>query len=617
MSSYAIQKEEATELSPSKEARQSIRYGEFSVTPPTFSLIDARNIFSLLLLTFILQLPGLFDLEFFRHTEADRTLIGWEMVTSGDYVVPHLMGSEILTKPPLFYWLVAGAMHLFGATSEWVARAPSVFISLLFVVSQYLFVRYAGASSRMSFLFSLCLTTSLLFLTLGNVAEIDMTFGFLCALTLYGSYFSIVRPRFLKTVLVYAVMGLAFLAKGPPVVFFFLWTHIVFYGAYRFILKSPRSDYRLSSTRFILWNLSGVAVFIGVVSVWIIPLALRVGWAELGYQLDQEVFQRVVQASNRGRGAFYYLRHLIVSVTPWSIPLIGAITLWIVRLRSPEKTKTLPQAESRQFFWFSVIVVAGALVMLSLSSGKSSRYFFPVNVFAVNFSVFAMLYLRGSPVEKWMMRFGIWFGFLCCAVLSVLPFIVDFEGVSLGNAVFCAVMLGIPLFFLGYACRKKNSLGAMIALALIMLGVRIGQGGVYVPFRNATRSVKHVSATIHQLVPVGEPIYTVEMFERWIMYYLKQEGRDVLRLTPALVKEMRDKSRKAYLLLNVDEELWRMEQLYHHDPELKIIREYEIRKDNLAIVEASYRAVSSLTPRRVFPTAPSPAYYLDAADWIP
>lgn len=40
--------------------------------------------------------------------------IAWEMLTSGDWLVPHLDGLPYFHKPPLFYWLTAASLNACG-----------------------------------------------------------------------------------------------------------------------------------------------------------------------------------------------------------------------------------------------------------------------------------------------------------------------------------------------------------------------------------------------------------------------------------------------------------------------------------------------------------------------
>src|SRR5262249_27929695 len=72
-----------------------------------------------------LDRPGFFDNEG-RYAEAAR-----EMLLRHDLVTPEMNQTLFLNKPPLMYWLTAGAFAL-GATGEW-ARLASVLMAALAV----------------------------------------------------------------------------------------------------------------------------------------------------------------------------------------------------------------------------------------------------------------------------------------------------------------------------------------------------------------------------------------------------------------------------------------------------------------------------------------------------
>jgi len=50
--------------------------------------------------------------------------VAWEMLRSGDWLTPTLNGLPFFHKPPLFYWLTAGSMALFGAHEAAARVAP-------------------------------------------------------------------------------------------------------------------------------------------------------------------------------------------------------------------------------------------------------------------------------------------------------------------------------------------------------------------------------------------------------------------------------------------------------------------------------------------------------------
>lgn len=66
--------------------------------------------------------------------------VAWEMLRSGEYLTPTLNGLPYFHKPPLFYWITALALHLFGS-NEWAARVASWCGAVLGTVMLYAFVR--------------------------------------------------------------------------------------------------------------------------------------------------------------------------------------------------------------------------------------------------------------------------------------------------------------------------------------------------------------------------------------------------------------------------------------------------------------------------------------------
>src|SRR5262245_61411439 len=51
--------------------------------------------------------------------------VAWEMVRSGNWLLPTLDTLPFFHKPPLFYWLTAAAISILG-NNEWAARLPSL-----------------------------------------------------------------------------------------------------------------------------------------------------------------------------------------------------------------------------------------------------------------------------------------------------------------------------------------------------------------------------------------------------------------------------------------------------------------------------------------------------------
>ena len=150
-------------------------------------------------------------------------------------------------------------------------------------------------------------------------------------------------------------------------------------------------------------------------------------------------------------------------------------------------------------------------------------------------------------------------------------------------------------------------------LVLCMFAARDAQRFIYAPYRNFERSVKPIVAKIESDLPPGAVLYNVELFERWINYYLKHKGRESYRLSPEEANNPRALNGRAYLLLHHDEESWRVEQLREVDPTVKVIEEFNRPKAHFLLVEADAAALKHLKPHESFPTKPSHPWYTDPA----
>jgi 4-amino-4-deoxy-L-arabinose transferase-like glycosyltransferase len=140
-----------------------------------------------------LTVVGLWRIPLLDPDEPRSALVARIMVDRGDWLVPHLPqayqhqypgypveGDLIvyLNKPPLFFWLEAVAITLFGPT-DLAVRLPSVAAQVLTVLLVYLIGRarpQAGTRSgrRAGLLGGLVMATALLAVILGRVARMDM-----------------------------------------------------------------------------------------------------------------------------------------------------------------------------------------------------------------------------------------------------------------------------------------------------------------------------------------------------------------------------------------------------------------------------------------------------------
>ena len=115
---------------------------------------------------------GLNTGELYR-TESLRAIVAADVLRSGDWLVPHLYGEPLLTKPPGAYAAIAAASAPFGGVTEWTARLPSAVAATLVVFLIYgCFQRHFGRTGGLTA--AALLPCSLMWLDRAPSAEIDM-----------------------------------------------------------------------------------------------------------------------------------------------------------------------------------------------------------------------------------------------------------------------------------------------------------------------------------------------------------------------------------------------------------------------------------------------------------
>lgn len=143
--------------------------------------------------------------------------VAYAMLQSGDWIVPRLNGLPFFHKPPLFYWLGAASMALFGP-HEWAARLPSLAGALLAAGSLHLFLR-RHASPQISRVCALILCTSPFFYLGAQFANLDMLVAGCISMTVLAAADAVLareREAPWRTALALAFLGaaLGLLAKG-------------------------------------------------------------------------------------------------------------------------------------------------------------------------------------------------------------------------------------------------------------------------------------------------------------------------------------------------------------------------------------------------------------------
>ena len=287
--------------------------------------------------------------------------VAWEMLRSGHWLVPTLDGLPFFHKPPLFYWITAGSMSVFGL-NEWAARAAPLVGAMAAAVALFLFARrWAGiAAARLSLL---VLLTQPLFFAAAQFSNLDMLVAGCIAATVLsfaGAVLGMRQGEASRGALAagYAFAALGLLAKGL--------IGIVLPGlilvAWLIALRRPRALLSL------LW-LPGLVLFCAIGAPWFVAMQQRFPDFTHYFFVVQH-FQRYTQAGfNNASPSWFYLAVLPVAILPWLPWLPAAVRrgYW----NDPQ------QGAVRQLMWLWLVLVT---LFFSLPQSKLIGYILPVTV---------------------------------------------------------------------------------------------------------------------------------------------------------------------------------------------------------------------------------------------
>jgi 4-amino-4-deoxy-L-arabinose transferase-like glycosyltransferase len=310
--------------------------------------------------------------------------IAWEMLHSHHWLIPRLDNLPYFDKPPLFYWLSAAAMALFG-TNEFAARLPSLLGATLAAASLYgLARRWAGAGTARWVAIAIC-AHPLLFLG-SQFANMDMLVaGFItlsiasfahAALTTWDAPADAPR-RYAPLAIAYAAAALGVLSKGLIGIVL----PVLVIGAWLIVQR------RWRVLRGMVW-LPGLCIFALIALPWFVAVQMRFPEYAHYFFVVQHFRRFAAGGFNNVQPLWFYPAELALFGAPW-------LAWWLVALRdarrarrdaaSPARDGARPPLESLMSTWLVAV-----LVFFSLPQSKLIGYILP--------AVGPFAYLAGAAI---------------------------------------------------------------------------------------------------------------------------------------------------------------------------------------------------------------------------
>ena len=286
--------------------------------------------------------------------------VAYAMLQSGDWIVPRLNGLPFFHKPPLFYWLGAGAMAVFGH-HEWAARTPSIIGAMLSAGSLFVFLR-RHVSFNSARLTVVILCTFPFFYLGAQFANLDMLVAGCISMTILAAADAVLageRGQPWRSALAVAFIGAAMglLAKGLiglllPGLVIVLW-----------VLVSLRPG----ALRLAVW-LPGWCLLLAIAGPWFVIMQARFPQF-FDYFVITQHFRRFASSGfNNEHPFWFYVPVLLALCLPWS----GWLARWLRRRESATSGRTGREIDLLMGIWLFVIVA-----FFSLPRSKLIGYILP------------------------------------------------------------------------------------------------------------------------------------------------------------------------------------------------------------------------------------------------
>jgi 4-amino-4-deoxy-L-arabinose transferase-like glycosyltransferase len=291
-----------------------------------------------------------------RYVEIPR-----EMTVSGDYATPRLNGLKYFEKPPLFYWMQAGIIKVFGI-GEVSMRLWTVIFAVIGCLSVFL-VGVKHYSSTAGLISAGILATNALYYVHSRLIIIDLVLSVLMSGSLWCFFSAFVAKKRnsassqkLLITSMYALSALACLTKGLigvllPSLVAFLW--VAFTKNWK-------------KTRDILY-IPGILVFWAIFLPWHMLIASRNSDFLHFYFVVEHFLRYTTTAHCRYQPAWFFVPVLGVGLLPWT-------GFFLVAMKNSLR-KSLGKNPENIFF---TLWILGIFTFFSFSNSKLIPYILPV-----------------------------------------------------------------------------------------------------------------------------------------------------------------------------------------------------------------------------------------------
>lgn len=451
---------------------------------PEIFCLSLLAIGCLLFLFLGLNLYPLMDVDETRYAVMAR-----DLANSWDWNVLLLNHVPFLEKPPLYFWLVASSIKLFGGFSAFAVRFPIALLSSILIFFTY----YMGKtliSRKFGVISAYVLLSSLFFLIFSHIAIIDMVLTFFMTSAIYFAFLThFCEEKYKKYCwwLFYTMIGCGFLAKGilalaiPALVIFI----------YNLITKTAKDIFKP------LHLLPGLVIMLICILPWHMEMYKDYGFRFIKEYFLIHHFGRFMGSEyiGRERPFWYFAPVFLGGFMPWTFIFIAFLIDGFKKLGAKYKAAegkfkekisailAVTTNEEKVLLFFSIFFAVVFLVFSSAST-KLPSYILPI------FPAAAMLtgYFWWSSDEKGEHQESIYYSTLIFSTIFILgamissaafyflPYDIQFKLISLKEVTITAIyLLAILLLTRLYTKRALSVFSGYVLVMFFVVTLAVSQ----------------------------------------------------------------------------------------------------------------------------------------------
>lgn len=458
--------------------------------------IFEKKAFYTLLGIFLLLFMGLDGgRPFATPDEARYVEIPREMIASGDFITPRLNAMKYFEKPPLFYWMQAIVLKIFGM-NEGVMRMNVALCAFLTILSLFYFVR-RFIEEQVAIYASIVLSTSGLFYALSRLIILDMVLTTFISIAFIAFYTGISeKNRRKRRCWFYAftiACGLGVLTKGIVV--------LALVGPAIIIWLTLEKQW---GSIFPLFIPSCILLFLLITVPWHYLAAIHNHDFLHKYFYVEHFLRYTTTIHSRYQPVWFFIPIILLAVIPWLTSILQGIIEF--------------KKKDRQFFSYLIIWFSWVFVFYSFGNSKLVPYILPCLPPLAVLGGFGLYHWQKNQQSILFARWGVVFQGIIGFIALFLP--VFYKDIFYGcediiNSVYIIagifLLLGIVAFFI-----KKNTYFICVYMFSALMFITIAN--VTAPSIQKT-SVKPLALWIKENKQPGDAIVSFQNYYQDLPLY--------------------------------------------------------------------------------------------------